>query len=391
MKTCMKALLAGVSGAALLASGGASAQTRGVTDTEIVVGTHTALTGPVAPWGTGAVAGTRMAFDEANAKGGIHGRKIRYVVEDHSYLVPKAIQAANKLLNRDRIFAMVGALGTPMNNAVLPRQLEAGVPNFGPFTAARQMVKPFHRLKFGTLGSYYDQMRAATKHFVGTMGMKKICTMYQDTDYGREIFEAVRDQLKTANMKIAAVSTHNPRERSFVGAITKLRKAGCEATMLGTIISDTIAPFLTAKKLGWKTTFVGNVATYDLIVSGFKKGAMNGYYSMTSFEMIYPDTTDPVHKAWVEAYLKHAGKPHNGAAQLGYSNGEVFLEALRRAGRNLTADGFVKAIESIKNFRMKLGGPPLSFGPDDHQGSDQASLAVVENGRWKTITKPLSY
>ena len=391
MKMTMKALLAGVSGAALVASGGAIAENRGVTDTEVVVGTHTALTGPVAPWGAGSVAGLRMAFAEANAKGGIHGRKIKLIVEDHGYQVPKAIQAANKLLNRDKIFAMIAALGTPMNNAVLPRQIKAGVPNFGPFTSARQMSQPFHRLKFQTLASYYDQVRAATNYFVKEKGVKKVCVMYQDTDYGREIYEAVRDQLKTVNMKIAAQSTHSPREKSFVGAITKLRKAGCDVTMLGTIITDTILPFVTAKKLGWKTTFVGNVATYDLIVAGFKKGLMNGYYAMTSFEMIYPDTTDPVHKAWAEAYKKRYGKTHSGAGQLGYAGGETFVEVLKRAGRNLTTDSFIKAAESLKGYTPSLGGPPLTFGPKDHHGSNEASLAIVENGRWKNLTKPLSY
>lgn len=395
MKIKMKALLAGVSGAALaaapIASGGASAQTRGVTDTEIVVGSHTALTGPVAPWGVGSIAGVRMAIAEANEKGGIHGRKIRFIVEDHSYLVPKAVQAANKLLNRDNVFAMVAALGTPMNNAVLPRQIKAGVPNFVPFTSARQMVAPFHRLKFLGTSTYYDQMRAATDYFVKQKGMKKVCAMYQDTDYGREVSQAVNDQLKALNLKLAAESTHSPREKSFVGAITKLRKAGCQVTMMGTIITDTIGPFLTAKKLGWKSVFVGNIATYDTIVSGFKKGLMNGYYAMTSFEMIYPDTTDPAEKAWLEAFKKRFGRPHNGAAQLGYAVGDLFVESLRRAGRNLTTDSFIKGVESLKGYRLALGGPAVTFGPGDHQGSNQAYLAVVENARWKTLTKPLAY
>ncbi len=391
MKIGMKALLAGVSGAALAVSAGASAQTRGVTDTEIVVGSHTALTGPVAPWGVGSIAGVRMAIAEANEKGGVHGRKIRFIVEDHGYQVPKAVQAANKLLNRDKIFAMVAALGTPMNNAVLPRQIKANVPNFVPFTAARQMVSPFHRLKFLGTSTYYDQMRAATNYFVKEKGFKKVCAMYQDTDYGREVSQAVNDQLKALNLKLAGESAHSPREKSFVGAIAKLRKAGCQVTMMGTIITDTIGPFLTAKKLGWKTVFVGNIATYDNIVSGFKKGLMNGYYAMTSFEMIYPDTKDPAEKAWAEAFKKRFGRPHNGAAQLGYGVGDLFVESLRRAGRNLTTDSFIKGIESIRGYRLALGGPAVAFGPKDHQGSNTAYLAVVENARWKTLTKPLSY
>jgi branched-chain amino acid transport system substrate-binding protein len=118
-----------------------------VTESEVVLGSHTALSGPVSAWGVGSTEGTRMRFDEANEKG-VHGRKIKFVVEDNQYQVPRAVQAANKLINNDKIFAMLGALGTPMNNAVLGEQLTKGVPNLFPFTAARSMAEPFHKLKF---------------------------------------------------------------------------------------------------------------------------------------------------------------------------------------------------------------------------------------------------
>src|SRR5690606_26576389 len=129
----------------------------GVTDTEIIIGSHTALSGPVAAWGVGATEGSRMRFDEINEAGGIHGRKIKLIVEDHQYQVPRAVQAANKLINNDKIFIMLGALGTPMNNAVFAEQLAKGVPNIFPFTAARSMVEPHHPLKFAQFSSYYDQ------------------------------------------------------------------------------------------------------------------------------------------------------------------------------------------------------------------------------------------
>ena len=102
----------------------------GVTDSEILLGSHTALSGPVSAWGIGSTEGMRMRFEEANEKG-INGRKIKFIVEDHQYQVPRAVQAANKLINNDKIFAMVGALGTPQNNAVLGEQLGKGVPNLG--------------------------------------------------------------------------------------------------------------------------------------------------------------------------------------------------------------------------------------------------------------------
>src|SRR6266571_7032790 len=110
--------------ASLVAAAGASAETRGVTPTEIVLGMHTDLSGPAATYGVSSSNAVKMRFDEVNDKGGIHGRKIKLIVEDTQYQVPRAVQAGAKLINRDRIFAMVAPLGTPMNNALFKDQLD---------------------------------------------------------------------------------------------------------------------------------------------------------------------------------------------------------------------------------------------------------------------------
>jgi branched-chain amino acid transport system substrate-binding protein len=114
----------------------------GVTATEILIGSHTALSGPVAAWGVGSTDGARMRYDEVNEKGGVHGRKIKLIVEDHGYAVPRAVQAANKLINNDKIFIMHTALGTPHNNAAFAEQLPKGVPNIFPFTAPGRWWSP---------------------------------------------------------------------------------------------------------------------------------------------------------------------------------------------------------------------------------------------------------
>ena len=155
-------------------AGRAAAATRGVSDTEIIIGMMTDLSGVTAVQGSNAAKSIRMAFDEINEKGGINGRKIRFIVEDMEYLVPKAVQAMNKLLNRDNIFFGLGNGGTPMNDAVLPSMIEKNVPNVFPTTCARSMYEPFNRLKFGQFASYYDQMRAGVKHFATTKGVKTI-------------------------------------------------------------------------------------------------------------------------------------------------------------------------------------------------------------------------
>ena len=117
---------------------------RGVTDSEILIGTYTDLSGVTVSWGVNNSNGIRLAFEEVNAKGGVNGRKIRYVVEDNQYQVPRSIQAANKLINSDGVFLLIANGGTPMNNAVMPDQFAKGVPNMFPLTSARSMYEPYH-------------------------------------------------------------------------------------------------------------------------------------------------------------------------------------------------------------------------------------------------------
>ncbi|SEP50342.1 substrate-binding protein, partial [Rhodospirillales bacterium URHD0017] len=173
--------------AAVSLAGAASAQTRGVTATEVLFGMPTDLSGPAATYGVSSSNGVKMRFDEINEAGGINGRKLKVIVEDQAYQVPKAVQACNKLINRDKVFAFVGPLGTPMNNACFKDQFAAGVPNLFPLSAARAMYEPYERVKFYGAASYVDQIRAGINYFVKNKGVKNVCVMYQDTDFGKEI------------------------------------------------------------------------------------------------------------------------------------------------------------------------------------------------------------
>src|SRR3954453_12368285 len=152
-----------------------------------MAGMITDLSGVTAVQGSNAANSIRMAFEDVNAKGGINGRKVRFIIEDMQYIVPKAVQAMNKLVNLDNIFIGLGNGGTPMNDAVMPMMFEKNVPNVFPTTCARSMYEPFNRLKFGQFASYYDQMRSGVKYFAEKMDRKTIGVMYQDTDYGRDV------------------------------------------------------------------------------------------------------------------------------------------------------------------------------------------------------------
>ena len=263
---------AGVLVGVLALAGAAMAQrveTRGVTPAEIVLGMHTDLSGPAATYGVSSSNAVKMRFDEINEKGGLHGRKIKLIIEDTQYQVPRAVQAGAKLINRDRIFAMVAGLGTPMNNALFKDQLDAGVPNLFPLSAARSMFEPFHKLKFYGAATYVDQVRAGISYFVTKKGKKAVCAMYQDTDFGKEVLDGVQQQVEKMKLKLAETTAHKPTDQDFTAPITKLKAAGCDLVVLGTIVRDSIVPYATARKIGWTDVdFLGSAASYDGFVAG---------------------------------------------------------------------------------------------------------------------------
>jgi branched-chain amino acid transport system substrate-binding protein len=376
--------------AATLASLQASAQTRGVTANEIVFGMHTDLSGVAATYGVSSSNAVKMRFEEANAKGGIFGRKLKVIVEDQGYQVPKAVQACNKLINRDKVFAFIAPLGTPMNNACFKEELAAGVPNLFPLSSARSMYEPYDRLKFIAGATYVDQIRSGINYLVSKQGKKKLCVMYQDTDFGKEILEGAEEQAKKLGIKIVEKTAHKPTDQDFTAPITKLREAGCDLVAMGTIVRDTIVPYTTARKAGWNdVTFLGSAATYDLVV-GAAPG-MDGFYGMGLTEMPYVDSHVATVKAFVEAYKKKFDIDPNIGAVYGYVAADLAITGLTNAGKALTLDSFIKGMEAIKHYHDIFNGPEINFGPNIRQGASSSFLAEVKGGRWTRATEPLGF
>jgi branched-chain amino acid transport system substrate-binding protein len=377
---------------ALVGTAVAQKETRGVSATEIVLGMHTDLSGPAATYGVSSSNAVKMRFDEANEKGGILGRKIKLIVEDTQYQVPRAVQAGTKLINRDHIFAMVAPLGTPMNNALFKDQFEANVPNLFPLSAARSMYEPFHRLKFYGAASYVDQVRAGINYFVTKKGKKALCAMYQDTDFGKEVLDGVQAQADKMKVKIVETVTHKPTDQDFTAQVTKLKGAGCDLVVLGTIVRDSIVPYSTARKIGWTDVdFLGSAATYDLFVAAAQGGVTEGLYAMGLTDMPYRDTLSPMAQGWFDRYKdKYKVEPNIGAVY-GHVAADLTATGIEKAGKDLTTDSLVKGLESIRGYRDIFNGPEVTFGPDKHQGANSSFLAVVKGGRWVRVTEPLSF
>jgi branched-chain amino acid transport system substrate-binding protein len=389
-----KVLAAGALAGIVALAGTAVAQkeTRGVSKGEIVLGMHTDLSGPAATYGVSSSNAVKMRFDEVNDKGGIHGRKIRLIVEDTQYQVPRAVQAGTKLIGRDRVFAMVAPLGTPMNNALFKDQFEAGVPNLFPLSAARSMYEPFNRLKFYGAASYVDQVRAGIQYFVGKKGKKALCAMYQDTDFGKEVLDGVLMQADKLKIKMVETVTHKPTDQDFTAQITRLKGAGCDLVVMGTIVRDSIVPYATARKIGWtEVDFLGSAATYDLFVAAAQGGVTEGLYAMGLTDMPYRDTLSPAAQAWFDRYKERYKNDPNIGAVYGHVAADLTVVGLDKAGADLTLDSFIKGLESIKGYRDIFNGPEVSFGPDKRQGASSSFLAVVKGGRWVRVTEPLGF
>jgi branched-chain amino acid transport system substrate-binding protein len=383
--------LASCGGDSTLETSAVSEATQGVSDSEIILGSHTDLSGPVAIWGVGSINGARMRFEEANEAGGVNGRQIKFVVEDTQYQIPRAIQAANKLINRDKVFAMVLALGTPTNNAVLTQQLKAGIPNMFPVTGARSMVEPYHDLKFAQRGIYYDEIRAGVKYFLQEMGKEKPCVIYQDTDYGQEILEGAEDQLKEMGQALVGVSAHKPTESEFTASIIRLRNAQCDVVFMGTIHRDTILILEAARKMKFDVVFVGNNAAYGQVIAEQESGSGEGYHAFVHMAKLYKeDGLSDIVKRWWDRYEARFNVEPGIPAMEGYRAADLVVTALENAGPDLDKAGFLAATEAIENYQ-DIFGYQIQFGPGDHKGVSESLLSVVEDGKWKTLATAITY
>src|SRR5450830_1856349 len=231
---------------------------QGVSPTEITLGSIQDLSGPLAGFGKQARLGMLLAVDEINETGGVNGRKLKLLVEDDGYDPKKAVLAAQKLVNQDKIFMMMGHIGTAQNMAAMPVQFEKNVINFFPITAAREMYEPFHKLKYSFAATYYDQMRRAVPKMVKDKGIKKVCTIYQDDDFGLEVLRGGEAGLKTINMDYTERTSFKRGATDFSSQVAKLKAAGCDLVVLGTIIRETIGTIAESRKTGFNPVFLGS-------------------------------------------------------------------------------------------------------------------------------------
>jgi len=378
----------------------AAAQTKvtneGISASEIVIGTHQDLSGPIKGWGVPVANGMKMATEEINASGGINGRKIKLVVEDSGYDPKKAVLASQKLIERDKIFAMVGPMGSPTVLAAQDILLDAGVLQLFPLTAAEftfkfDPAKPQERLKFNNLLPYVESTRAALKYMIETKNFKKPCIMHQDDEYGKNVLDGFNQQLAVMKVQPASITSYKRGASDFSAQVAKMKSDGCDLVVLGAVLREPIGTMSEAKKLGWEVTFLGATPVNVLEVPALGKEVVEGLYAASNFEIPYEDTAKGKVKDWLVNYKKMFNADANTQAIIGYNAVMTFAHYANKAGKDLTGQKMLDALESGDKFQDIFNSPPTVFSKTNHLATTVTQVQQVKNGRWVLVKDNLMF
>jgi branched-chain amino acid transport system substrate-binding protein len=370
-----------------LASTLACAQQQGVTKDQIVVGTIQDLSGPLAGYGKQARNGMLLRIEELNEQqGSIHGRKIKLIAEDNGYDPKKAVLAAQKLVNQDKVFIVIGHIGTAQNMAAMPVQFEKNIVNFMPITAAREMYEPLHKLKYSFAATYYDQIRMALPKMVKEKNAKKVCTLYQDDDYGLEVQRGTEAGLKSINMEVAEKTTYKRGATDFSSQVARMKASGCDLVVLGTIIRETIGTIAEARKTGFNPVFLGSSAAYTDLIHKLGGKAMDGLYATHTVQHPYLDEASQPIRFWASKYKTKFNEDPTVFSVYGYMIMDQFIQAARKTGPNLSTDTFVKTMDAITFEPDMFGSPQATYTSTKRLGNELSRMSQIQDGNWKVVS-----
>jgi ABC-type branched-subunit amino acid transport system substrate-binding protein len=348
---------------------------RGVTDTEILVGQWGPQTGPAAPWG--AVArGTDLLCKIINEEGGIHGRKIKYFLRDDSYQPAKTKAIAKELVEQIGVFAVAAGVGVATGMTARDYLMENKVIWVGPATGVYEWIHPIQKYLFAVYPLYDDEAFNLTGYLYEKLGLKKIAMFYQNDDYGKQGMMGVERYLLRKKIKLVEKVSAEVTDRDLSTHALKLKNSGADAVIMWTNPTGAALILTEAAKIGFKPQWAtSNTLSDSALMMQITKGLWGGM--ITSFFGELPDSNHPLMVKYREWHKKLAPQERWGVFYYaGIIFAEPFVEGLRRAGRNLTPDTFVKAMETIKDFQGI--GPPLTYtNPMDRQGGKHVFYGKV--------------
>lgn len=350
---------------------------RGVTDTEIRIGQWGPQTGPAALWG--AVArGTGCYFDMINAEGGIHGRKIEYFLRDDAYQPPKTKAIAKELVEDKKVFAFASGVGTATGMAVKKYLEINGVPWVGPASGSTYWAYPPTKYLFAVYPLYCDEAAILVDYAVKKMGKKRIAFFYQNDDYGKEGLYGAQLALEKYDMKLVAAVSVEPLDTDLSSHCIKLKAANPDCVLMWVLPKHGAIILRTAAKMDFKPQWMTSSTLSDTpIMYKISKGLFKDVL-VTSFGEV-PESRHSLMKKYKQAHDTFAPKDRWGIFfYAGFLFVEPMVEALKRCGRDLTADNFVRAMEALKDYQGI--GPKITYGPNTRQGTRSFFIARCGEG-----------
>jgi len=364
----------------------ASAQkVRGVTDTEILIGQTGPQTGPAAAWG--AVArGSGLFFKGLNDEGGIHGRKIKYFLRDDSYQPAKTKAIGIELVEQVGVFGMVGCVGVGPGMSVRDYYTENKVlmVSFG-CSGVTNWVHPFNKYIFPIYPLYIDEAYALTRYFFEQLKITKVAVFYQNDDYGKQGLEGVERYEKEKGLKVAASVSAEVTDRDLSSHALKLKNSGAEAVIMWAMPTHGALLLAECAKIGFKpqwgtSSTLSDGALMLQITKGLWAGMIHSFFGEV------PDSNHPLmvkYRAWHKKY--EPDERWGVFYWAGMAFAEPLAEGLKRAGKKVTPETFIKAMETLRDWRGT--GSPITFTPTDHQGAKYIYFVQVQpDGTFKKLT-----
>jgi branched-chain amino acid transport system substrate-binding protein len=384
-----------------LAVSASASENRGVTPTEIRIGVIPDLTGPATFGSRNHLWSIRNYLNELNAGGGIYGRKIKLYVEDGKYNPSIAVNAFKKLVLKDEVFGMMANMGSAAVKAELPLIENYQVPLISPAVTSEWIYNPPRKYIFATMLSQGFSARVLIDYLVNELGDKKprIGVMYIKTELGQEALREVQDHADMYGFKIVAEVDYAPADIDLSGQVTKLKAANVDYVMVCGITREGPYAMKEAAKLDWKPQFIFPGVSSDENIFTLGREAMFYGKPPLGASEYYPMSADFPDKKILLGWLKQDPEQKELCTYNlhGLTYVKTLVEGLRRVGKDLTVEGFVKAMETIKDWDNG-GQGPVTFGPNDRQGTDKALVfrgvkgGADGIGRWEVIkswTEPI--
>jgi ABC-type branched-subunit amino acid transport system substrate-binding protein len=371
--------------AALLAAGVARAED-GVSADKIVFGQAAPLQGPAAALGQGMRVGINAAFAEANAAGGVKGRKLELVSIDDGYEPTRSIEVVKKLIAEDKVFALAGPVGTPTAAATLPIATQAGLPFIGAFTGAEMLRSPYKPLVVNVRASYFEETEAMVEHLTRDLGATKIAIMYQDDAFGQAGLAGVKRALDKRHMTLAAEGSFERNTVAVKGALLAVKKGDPDAVIMIAPYKPAAEFIKLAKLIKLDTTFVNISFVGSDALAQELAGAGAGNTVVTQVVPFPQDTAVPVVAKYQAALKASVPDQKPGFVSLeGYLVGRAIVAILDKVNGEPTRQKFVEAVQQSGGF--DLGGFTLAYGPDNNRGSSTVYLTVIEaDGSFRPVT-----